>query len=425
MTEMKGLYSAHVDALQRSYEAVLEAHQLDALVLHSGLARPRTRFDDQYWALRPLPEFQHWLPLAVADSALVIRPGKRPHLLVKREENFWERPPVVPFADFEPLFEISNLRSIEAELPAGRVALVAEEAAWGLAEASPALMKALDQLRVLKTPYEIACLEEANRLASFGHARVAEAFRAGELSELELHLLYLQATAQDDPETPYKNIVALGEHAATLHHIHYDRRAHKRPAESLLLDAGATFRGYCSDVTRTYVRGSGEAATTFGELIRRTEEMQQALCAEVAVGKPYEELHESAHRHVGRILSDLGVVKAGADEAVSTGLTRAFFPHGLGHSLGLTCHDVGCAEVKPKAENPFLRNTTTIAADQVFTIEPGIYFIDMLLAPLRQNAAPVDWQRVALLQPLGGIRIEDDVRVRADGIDNLTRKHIA
>ena len=59
------------------------------------------------------------------------------------------------------------------------------------------LLKALDQLRVIKTPYEIACIDEANRLASFGHARVAEVFRIGELSELELHLLYLQATAQD------------------------------------------------------------------------------------------------------------------------------------------------------------------------------------------------------------------------------------
>jgi Xaa-Pro dipeptidase len=425
---MKDLYAAHVATLQQKLEPLFENHRLDAIVLHSGVAQPRTRFDDQFWPLRPLPQFQHWLPLAVAESALVLRPGKRPRLLVKQEDNFWERPPAIPFADFEPLFEILNLRSIEAELPSPaneRIALVAEHPAWGLPEAAPSLMKALDQLRVTKTPYEIACIDEANRLASFGHARVAEAFRAAELSELELHLLYLQATAQDDPETPYKNIVALGEHAATLHHVHYDRHAPRRPADSLLLDAGAGYRGYCSDVTRTYVRGGGEAASTFAELIRRTEEMQQALCAQVTVGRPYEQLHEEAHRRVGAILSDLAVVKVGAEEAVAGGLTRAFFPHGLGHSLGLTCHDVGCAEVKPKPENPFLRNTTTIAPDQVFTIEPGIYFIDMLLDPLRQNAAPVDWRRVDQLKALGGVRIEDDVRVREGGIDNLTRRHIA
>jgi Xaa-Pro dipeptidase len=418
------LYGGHVAEIQKRYERVLEAEKLDAIVLHSGTAVPRTRFDDQFWPLRPLPEFQHFLPLAVAESALVIRAGKRPRLLWKREENFWERAPAVPSEEFEPLFEILNLGSIEAELPQGKIALVAEQPAWGLPEASPSLMKALDALRVVKTPYEIDCIDEANRLASFGHARVAEAFSVGELSELELHLLYLQATAQDDPETPYKNIVALGEHASTLHHIHYQRKPTHRPAESLLLDAGATFRGYCSDVTRTYVRGRGEAASTFAELIARTEKMQQELCSTVAVGKPYEELHEAAHREVGNILHDLRLITASPEEAVESGLTRAFFPHGLGHSLGLTCHDVGCAEVKPKPQNPFLRNTLPIAADQVFTIEPGIYFIEMLMEPLRQSAAPVDWKRVGELQPFGGVRIEDDVRVRDRGIDNLTRKHI-
>src|SRR5262249_54488016 len=153
-----------------------------------------------------------------------------------------------------------------------------------------------------------------------------------------------------------------GEHAATLHHVHYDRQPRPGPAQSLLLDAGAAHRGYCSDVTRTYVRGPGEAASQFAELIARTEAMQQQLCAAVSVGLPYEELHERAHRQVGGILHDLQLVTCSAEAAVETGLTRAFFPHGLGHSLGLVCHDVGCAEVKPKPQNPFLRNTTTIAA---------------------------------------------------------------
>jgi Xaa-Pro dipeptidase len=103
-----------------------------------------------------------------------------------------------------------------------------------------------------------------------------------------------------------------------------------------------------------------------------------------------------------------------------------FLPHGLGHSLGLTCHDVGCAELKPRPNNPFLRNTTTIAADQVFTIEPGVYFIDMLLGPVRhgKDAARVDWKLVDALAQLGGIRIEDDVQVLPDGIRNFTREEL-
>jgi Xaa-Pro dipeptidase len=77
------------------------------------------------------------------------------------------------------------------------------------------------------------------------------------------------------------------------------------------------------------------------------------------------------------------VLQMSTDEAVSAGVTRAFFPHGLGHSLGLQCHDVGCALIKPKPDNPFLRNTSIITPGQVFTIEPGIYFIDGLLEKVR------------------------------------------
>jgi Xaa-Pro dipeptidase len=194
-----------------------------------------------------------------------------------------------------------------------------------------------------------------------------------------------------------------------------------------LLDAGAACNGYCSDVTRTYVKGTGATAATFGELIARTDAMQQRLCAAATVGKPYEQLHEEAHQQIGAILAELGVAKVGAEEVVATGLSRAFFPHGLGHSLGLTCHDVGCAEIKPKAKNPWLRNTTTISVDQVFTIEPGIYFIEMLLAPLRHgaNATRIDWALVDALAALGGIRIEDDVHVVAGGLRNLTRDHLS
>ena len=144
---------------------------------------------------------------------------------------------------------------------------------------------------------------------------------------------------------------------------------------------------------------------------------------------PYEALHDRAHDEVGALLSATGVVRCSADEAVSSGITRAFFPHGLGHSLGLQCHDVGCAVVKPRADNPFLRNTSVIEAGQVFTIEPGLYFIDALLRPLRESegSGRVDWSLVDALTPFGGIRIEDDVVVRgaieggATEIDNLTR----
>src|SRR5206468_5182439 len=144
----------------------------------------------------------------------------------------------------------------------------------------------------------------------------------------------------------------------------------------------------------------------FAAMLAAFDAMQQELFAAVRPGLPYEELHDRSHVAVGGVLREAGIVRVSAEEAVRSGVTRAFYPHGLGHSLGLQTHDVGCALVKPRAENPFLRNTTVIAEGQVFTIEPGIYFIDGLLAPVRNgpHARDVDWNLVDALAPFGGVR---------------------
>jgi Xaa-Pro dipeptidase len=433
------LYATHVRQLEAAYAQTLGKSEYDALVIHSGLPKRRSEFDDQFWSLRVTPHFQHWLPLAEADCALVIVAGKRPKLIWNRPADFWESPAEPEGKHWQSSFEIAEVASpdaVRALLPQGRTAFIGEErgraASWGFAAAdvSPkALVEELDQLRARKTDYEVFCLDEANRRAALGHAALAAAFRTGDASELELHLEFLRATQQDDPETPYKNIVAIGVNAATLHHVSYRKTAVRGPgSQSMLVDAGATHFGYCSDITRTYVKGSGAAATTFAGLVASVEAFQQQLCAAVAVGDKYEALHDRAHYEVASALRAAGVTRASQDEAVASGITRAFFPHGLGHSLGLQCHDVGCALIKPRPDNPFLRNTSTIAEGQCFTIEPGIYFIDSLLAKLEQGeqASDVDWPLVRELSKFGGVRIEDDIVVTAGptAARNLTREHL-
>jgi Xaa-Pro dipeptidase len=436
--QLDSLYLDHVADLERRFGQVLAEQGWDAVVIESGTPAKRSRFDDQYWPLRPCPHFQHWLPLAEADCSLVVRAGQKPKLLRTAATSFWEKPAPPESTAFEQAFPVVVLRDVadaKQHYGSGRVAFVGE-AREGPAE----LVKALDALRTTKTPYEVACLAEANRRARAGHEALRDAFRAGVVpglrprsgeagdvpSELDLHLLYLKATAQDDSETPYKNIVALGENAATLHHIAYGRTAKAREAESLLVDAGASCRGYGADITRTYSKGSGASASAFGALVSGVEAMQKRLCAAVKVGMPYEQLHDESHRQLGVLLGELGVVRGAADEAVARGVTRAFYPHGLGHSLGLQTHDVGCALKAPRADNPFLRNTTDVAVGQVFTIEPGVYFIEPLLAELRAKpeGAMVDWKAVEALAPLGGVRIEDDVVVEEGSLRNLTREQL-
>lgn len=428
LAAIEALYPDHVAHLRQLYARALEEAGFDAVVVHSGTPQKKVSFDDAYWPLRPTPFFHHWVALYEPGCFLVIEAGTKPRLFWPECKDFWERPAPPESTAF---LNVLDVRRVAApELPAGkRVAWIGDDVAraeaLGIAAENQnpqALLAALDRLRTTKSAYEVACLVEANRRAALGHEAVRRAFAEGEHSELDLHLLYLRTTRQDDPETPYKNIVATGRNASILHHVSYGRDASR--AESLLLDAGATCLGYCSDITRTWVKSKGTASATFIQILNGMEAMQKRLVERAKAGMPYEELHDESHRQVSAILKDAGVVKASADEIDGKGISRVFYPHGLGHSLGLQTHDVGCAVIKPRTENPFLRNTSTIAEGQVFTIEPGLYFVDSLLLELRNKPEGklVDWNLVEALAPLGGIRIEDDVLVTASGTRNFTRE---
>jgi Xaa-Pro dipeptidase len=420
-------YPEHVQSLQRSAEELLAQHQYEALILCSGSPQSKNRFDDQSWPLSPTPAFAHWCPLAEADAFVIVRAGRWPTLVRTMVDDFWETQAPPESEHFWSAFDLVMCEAGRASdvLPGGKVAVITRDPGTAPpGEVNPApLLAALDALRTKKTRYEVECLLEAERRAVRGHRETEARFVAGEPSELELHLAYLAATQQDDPATPYKNIVALGAHAAVLHYVAYER-TRVAGDTSLLVDAGARCNGYGSDITRTYVRGHGAGARRFRDLLGRMEQLQQEVCRRIRPGLSYEQLHDESHRLLGDALRDLGIGKTSGDELVDRGVTRALFPHGLGHSLGVVTHDVGMKPRPPRPDNKFLRNTSTIEAGQVFTIEPGIYIIDGLLAPLRtdERSRMLDWRLIDELRPFGGIRIEDNVFVEASGIRNLTRE---
>ncbi|MBI2372685.1 MAG: Xaa-Pro dipeptidase [Deltaproteobacteria bacterium] len=417
------LYAEHVSTLEDRILPKLEALGFDSLALLAGAPKAKSAHDDQDFAFVPTPAFAHFAPAPIPGAAIVLARGKR-KLFIPKEDSFWEKrePP-----DHELLsrgFEIIDAHSPDAfaaELSPHTAVVSHDEVSTPIRESSrnpTGVRAALDDIRVHKTPYELACLRAASAVAARGHQRVREAFLRGEASELALHLEYLSATLQDDGETPYKNIVAVDEHAAVLHHVSYSRER-KADARSLLLDAGATSNGYASDITRTWAKSSGP----FAELVRRIARLQDAVIGRIEVGKPYESLHDYAHELLGSVLVEAGIHLGSAESAVETGITRAFLPHGLGHSLGIQVHDVGCRKTPPRPDNRYLRNTSTIEAHQVFTIEPGIYFIDSLLSPLRTEprGRDVNWTLVDELARAGGIRVEDNIHVVEHGVENLTR----
>jgi Xaa-Pro dipeptidase len=420
-------YPEHITYLQQATEAALAKHQFEALVLCSGTAQAKNRFDDQSWPLSPTPAYSHWCPLAEPDAFVVVRPGRRPTLIRTVADDYWETPAPPESDHFWAAFDVVTVGPGHAGdvLPGGKVAVITRDPGQAPpGEVNPsALIATLDHARTTKSAYEISCLAEATRRAVIGHRATDAKFRAGPVSELALHLTYLAASEQDDATAPYKNIVALGEHCAVLHYVAYQRTPVAGDT-SLLVDAGAKYQGYGSDITRTYARGTGPAARRFAALIERMDQMQRAIIERVAPGKAYEDLHDETHRLLADLLVDTGLGKASAAELVDRGITRVLLPHGLGHSLGVCVHDVGMRLLPPRPENKFLRNTSTIEVGQVFTIEPGLYFIPGLVDPLREDGRDrlLDWKLVEELRPFGGIRIEDNVVVARTGVRNLTRE---
>jgi Xaa-Pro dipeptidase len=213
--------------------------------------------------------------------------------------------------------------------------------------------------------------------------------------------------------------------------LHYQGRERNVPAQlrSFLIDAGAACHAYACDITRTYAYAAGE----FADLVAAMDRVQQGLVAGVRAGVDYKALHLQAHLAIAGALAQAGVIRVTADDAVESGLSGVFFPHGLGHFLGLQTHDVAGlidnqGEPIPRpAGHPALRLTRELEQGNVLTVEPGLYFIASLLNRWRQqqDASMIDWQRVAALAPCGGIRIEDNVLVTETGCENLTRPAFA
>jgi Xaa-Pro dipeptidase len=270
-------------------------------------------------------------------------------------------------------------------------------------------------------------MRQAQRKAVRGHLAARQRFLDGG-SEAQINAAYLAAAGHTDSDVPYNNIVALNENGATLH---YQYKNFETPSEhrALLIDAGAEVDGYASDITRTW--GNGDAQ--FADLISAVDHEQRDLARKVRAGTDYRNLHLESHLRLGTVLQALQIVDMEPGSMLEAGVTSTFYPHGLGHPIGLQVHDVaGFSDIDgnviPRpAGHPFLRMTRTLAPGMVVTIEPGIYFIPTLLAKLRagKHARAVDWDKVEHLAKFGGVRIEDEVHCTDGAPENLTRNAFA
>ena len=430
------LYFDHLRTVVQRTDRSLATAGFDALVIQAGT--PPTQFlDDQDYPFKVNPHFKAWVPIVDNPRCLLVyRPGTKPRILFHQPNDYWHKPADLPREPWTAAVDLTAMadpaKAGAAWTHLGRVAFIGPSDSFQDAPASsinnPDLLASLHYDRAVKTPYELACMRRASALGAQGHRAACAAFRAG-ASEYETHMRYLAACTQREEEMPYNNIVAYNENAAVLHYQRLERTA---PAalRSFLIDAGAQFRGYASDITRTYAASPGR----FADLIDAMNRAQLQLCDEIVAGQDYREVHLSAHRILGDVMHAMGIIRIPGEEALERGITGVFFPHGIGHLLGLQVHDVGGVmgdvnghERRRPEGHPYLRLTRILEPGVVVTVEPGIYFIDSLLGTAHENEkrAFIDWRVVDELKPYGGIRIEDNVVATASKPENMTRDAFA
>lgn len=327
------------------------------------------------------------------------------------------------------------------------------------------LKRALEESRIVKDAYEIALLRRANEISSRAHIAVLTVAQSAS-NERELEATFIATCmANGCREQSYHPILASGTSAATLHYQKNDAdlvdpTTGERKL-NLLIDAGGEYRTYCADITRVFPL-SGKFSPESREIYNIVLEMQETCFAMLKADVMWEDVHVCAHRTAIRGLLSLGILRGTEDELFEQGISVAFFPHGVGHYLGMDTHDVG-GNPRYDDRDPmfrYLRIRGRLPPGAVVTVEPGvswfflytfIFLLSHICSPMSQAtlsflcgsntsnsqiyfcrfiidayaSSPelgqyIDAEVLERYWSVGGIRIEDNVVITREGYDNLT-----
>ncbi|MBI4064615.1 MAG: aminopeptidase P family protein [Elusimicrobia bacterium] len=308
---------------------------------------------------------------------------------------------------------------LETTAPAG-----AEIHLNGFESDTEILEDALWELRAVKTPKEIEFLKRASDTSSQAHKKVMAMTRPG-MREYQVQAIFESECLRAGlKHLAYPSIVATGRNAAVLHY--YRNSAEIKRGDLLVIDAGGEYKGYGADITRTFPV-SGKFTPRQKDIYAIVLEAQEDSIRRAKAGITSAELHVNAMRAIAEGLKSLKILKGDTDNLVLDGAVRVFFPHGIGHLLGLDVHD-GTGGKKRAFANPTkvqLRFVAKLEPGFVMTIEPGIYFIPALLEDpenRRKFKGVIDFTRAESFLDLGGARIEDDIVIQKSGPPlNLTK----
>jgi Xaa-Pro dipeptidase len=272
------------------------------------------------------------------------------------------------------------------------------------------LKPAIETARVIKDAHEIALIRKANAISTHAHISVMKAARSAK-NETELEAVFLKSCVEKGAKhQAYHSIVAGGENAATLHYVKNDMPLTGK--DVLLLDAGCEVDCYASDITRTFPL-SGEFTHESLAIYSLVLDMQKQCTEKLKAGVLWDSIHELAHKIAIDGLLALGILKGSPSEILAKRVSVAFFPHGLGHYLGMDTHDTGGNANYADKDSMFryLRVRGTLPAGSVVTVEPGIYFCRFIIEPYLKDEGLKGFIDEGVLEKywsVGGVRIEGE-----------------
>ncbi|OAA56215.1 prolidase [Niveomyces insectorum RCEF 264] len=284
------------------------------------------------------------------------------------------------------------------------------------------LREAIEECRVVKSAYERALMARANDVSSAAHRDVLAHVRTAGFEQVLEGRFLGHCVAAGARNQAYHSIVASGRAAATLHYVHNNQPLAGKL--NLLLDAAAEWTCYAADITRTFPisgRFSTESRAVYDIVLR----MQHECIALLKAGVVWDDVHRHAHAVAVDGLLQLGVLRGDREAILRNRTSVAFFPHGLGHYLGMDTHDTGGHPNYADTDTMFryLRVRGPLPAGSVITVEPGIYFCEFIIRPYLNDPVHAKYIDEAVLDKywdVGGVRIEDNLVITDTGSENLT-----
>lgn len=411
----------------------------DAAIFIAGGNPPPIPYCDQYLPLRQNRYFHYLTGVDQIGGCFVLYYNQKLTLFlpdVDKEDIMWSGLPLSPKEALEE-FDVDDVKfasdvaaTLEKLAQANTPILTTDVEMYAsksfaklVTAGDESLFNALDEARLIKDDYELDLMRKAAAITDNCHIKTMSAMGHSD-NETHLHAEFVYHSLRAGSKfQSYDPICCSGHNCGTLHYVKNDEDFRDPTRQSVLLDAGAEWKCYASDVTRCFPI-NGHWSPEHLNIYNAVLDMQTQVMAKIRAGAHWDHLHLLSHKVLIDNFLNLGLFKGSPQDIFDSGVSVWFYPHGLGHLLGMDTHDVGGL---PNYNDPnpmlrYLRLRRPLQKNMVVTNEPGIYFSPFLLENISQDQKKfVNYPLLESYMPVGGVRIEDDVIVLENGYEVISK----